>query len=86
MNTTVLLVEDNAGDVRLTQEALREGKVKKVIASIGGFLSIGARNVEMSFEELKPVSDGTGGTFLKANYTRDQLKAIPEWQAPGTAR
>jgi hypothetical protein len=25
----ILLVEDNPGDVRLTQEALKEGKVKK---------------------------------------------------------
>ncbi|MBA3504122.1 MAG: response regulator [Deltaproteobacteria bacterium] len=28
MPIEILLVEDNAGDVRLTQEALREGKVK----------------------------------------------------------
>ena len=28
----ILLVEDNAGDVRLTQEALREGKVKNNLA------------------------------------------------------
>ena len=55
MQRTILLVEDNAGDVRLTREALREAEVP-VLAAAGAGYAAGRRRAPAP-AELPPAGD-----------------------------
>jgi hypothetical protein len=55
------------------------GKVKAVIAGIGGFLGIGEQNVALQFDQLRLMKDASGNTFLLSSMTREQLRSLPKW-------
>ncbi|WP_421994866.1 PRC-barrel domain-containing protein [Reyranella sp.] len=55
----------------------KDGKVDSVIASVGGFLGIGDREVRIAWSELK-ISDK--GEHVMVNMTKDELKAQPAYK------
>lgn len=54
-----------------------DGKVDSVIASVGGFLGIGDREVRIAWSDLK-ISDN--GEKVMVNMTKDQLKGKPAYK------
>lgn len=68
----------------------RDGSVDAVLVDIGGFLGIGERQVAVSMDQIKFVSDSAtadnqGDYFLVMNATKADLEAAPEYQATGDA-
>ncbi|MCW0233876.1 MAG: PRC-barrel domain-containing protein [Ferrovibrio sp.] len=55
----------------------KDGKVQSVIVGVGGFLGLGERNVSVGWNALT-VADG--GDSVRTTLTKDQLKAMPEYQ------
>jgi len=55
----------------------RGGEVKFVVVGVGGFLGIGERQVALPWSALT-VTDN--GAKAMANFTKDQLKALPEYK------
>jgi sporulation protein YlmC with PRC-barrel domain len=53
------------------------GKVVAVVVGVGGFLGLGERDVALDWSSLR-VTDG--GRDVRANFTKDQLKALPEYK------
>ncbi len=74
----------------------KSGKIHGLIVGVGGFLGIGEKNVaiDMSAFQVMPYSAGTTGTGansamgsddpthvnLKVSWTKDELKAAPDFQ------
>ena len=74
----------------------KQGKIFGLIVGVGGFLGIGEKNVAIDMSAFQPVqpdtgsSSGGGGTMsrsddptmtkLKVSWTKDQLKAAPDFQ------
>lgn len=56
------------------------GRVKAVIAGIGGFLGIGEHRVMLQFDQLQLNRDSNNRLFISSQMTRDQLRALPEWR------
>ncbi len=72
----------NIGDVVMTQD----GSVRGILVDVGGFLGIGARTVMVDAENLYFVADDStpedlGDFFVVATYSREQLEALPEFDA-----
>ncbi len=55
----------------------QSGMVSNVIVSIGGFLGLGSRDVALSWNDLQ-VADG--GQSVTTTMTKEELKALPEYQ------
>ncbi|KQV82145.1 PRC-barrel domain-containing protein [Rhizobium sp. Root1220] len=49
-----------------------------VVIDVGGFLGIGAKPVAVSFSDLEWMRDEDGDVHGVTNWTKDQLKAMPE--------
>jgi len=64
----------------------RDGRVRQVVVSVGGFLGIGERKVALGWNQLR--FDANRDVAM-VNLTKDQLRAMPEYRAaratPGTA-
>jgi sporulation protein YlmC with PRC-barrel domain len=58
----------------------RSGKVRAGVIDFGGFLGVGSRKIAVDWDALKfpPPSDKSGRVTLE--FTRDQVKAGPEYQ------
>lgn len=54
------------------------GPTAQVVVDVGGFLGIGARPVAMALTELDFMRDEDGNVHAVTNWTKDQLKAMPE--------
>lgn len=63
----------------------KSGRVKAVVAGVGGFLGIGERNVALRFDQLQMNRDSGGRPYMLTNMTRDNLRTLPEWQQPGSS-
>lgn len=63
----------------------QSGRVKAVIAGVGGFLGIGEQRVLLGFDELQLSRDASGRIVVTSSMSRDQLKALPVWTEPGAA-
>jgi sporulation protein YlmC with PRC-barrel domain len=70
-NETVGKVEDVYIDDR--------GAIKTVVVSVGGFLGIGTKDVAVRWSDIGRSRDGTS-LVLITNWTRDSLKAMPEYE------
>ena len=62
----------------------KDGKVAAVVVGVGGFLGIGEREVALDFKSLRVERDPkamteAGSIIVKANATKDSLKAAPAW-------
>ena len=78
----ILLVEDNDGDIILTQEALKEGKIKNQISvARDGEEAINLLNAASKLPDLILLDINlpklNGFEVLSAIKTNDRLKAIP---------
>lgn len=78
----ILLVEDNDGDIILTQEALKEGKIKnKISVARDGEEAINLLNAASKLPDLILLDINlpklNGFEVLSAIKTNDRLKAIP---------
>lgn len=58
----------------------QDGMVQAVIVGVGGFLGIGQKNVSMEFSALD-WADRNGDRWLVANTTKEQLEALPAFDA-----
>ena len=54
------------------------GSTAEVVIDVGGFLGIGAKPVGVPVNELDFMRDETGDVHAVTNWTKDQLKAMPE--------
>ena len=55
------------------------GTIKKVVVSVGGFLGMGAKDVAVKWSDIKRSRDGKS-LVLTTNWTKDSLKAMPEYK------
>jgi sporulation protein YlmC with PRC-barrel domain len=55
----------------------KDAKLKSVVISTGGMLGIGAKKVEVPWDQLKPASDEQA--FIVA-MTKEELQQAPGWQ------
>lgn len=55
----------------------RDGRIEAVIVGVGGFLGIGQRDVAIDWDQLQIRDDGR---TVVADMTKDQLRALPEFQ------
>jgi hypothetical protein len=54
------------------------GDTSEVIVDVGGFLGIGAKPVAVPAHDLEFMRDEKGEVHAITNWTKDQLKAMPE--------
>ncbi len=57
----------------------RKGATQGVIVDVGGFLGVAERRVVLGWDDLRVTDNGDKVT---ARYTKDQLKALPEYKYP----
>lgn len=57
----------------------RDGRVESVIVTVGGFMGLGGRDVELRWADLKSID---AGNEVKVDMTAMQLRQRPEYQAP----
>ncbi len=60
-----------------------DGEVNAVVVGVGGFLGMGEHDVALKWDEVKPSPDGKE---LKVSMTKDQLKAMPEYEYSDTRK
>jgi sporulation protein YlmC with PRC-barrel domain len=73
---------DNVGEIE-SVVIDQDGKVRYVIAGVGGFLGIGEKNVALEWEDLT-ISEN--GEKVVTAATKDQLAALPEHKYPETVK
>ena len=56
----------------------KNGEIKSVVLSIGGFLGLGARHVLVAWPDLQLQRDNNS-LVMTMNVTKEQLKAMPEY-------
>lgn len=56
------------------------GNAKSVVISVGGFLGVGARHVNIPWSAVKVQRDGDRSLVVLINATKDTLKAMPEYK------
>lgn len=56
------------------------GKVRAAIIDFGGFLGVGSRKIAVDWSALHFPPPGKPGTRITLEFTRDQVKAAPEYQ------
>ena len=64
---------------------IKDVQGQNVIVSVGGFLGIGAKEVQMSRDRLNAVGAGPD-LKVQTTMTKDQIKDLPEHKAPETGR
>lgn len=73
-------IKNSAGDTIGEVESVyvdKSGKISSVIVGVGGFLGVGEREVAISWNDLQVTNDGKDVTTA---MSKDQLKALPEYQ------
>jgi hypothetical protein len=60
-----------------------DGKVRKVVMGVGGFLGVGKKDVAVDWRELHIASNGGKVTM---NADKDQLEAMPDYVWPRSGR
>jgi hypothetical protein len=60
---------------------IKDVQGEKVIVSVGGFLGIGQKDVEMSGDRLNATGSGSD-LKVQTTMTKDQIKDLPEHRAP----
>jgi hypothetical protein len=58
-----------------------EGQVTDVVLDVGGFLGIGARSVAIPMDRLTVGQTEGGAVRVWVNMTKEELEALPEYQA-----
>lgn len=58
------------------------GQATQVVVDVGGFLGIGAKPVAVPLSQLEFMRDEDGNVHAVTNWTKDELKAMPEHVDP----
>lgn len=58
------------------------GETAQVVIDVGGFLGIGAKPVSVPANQLNFMRDEGGDVHAVTNWTKDELKAMPEHTDP----
>jgi hypothetical protein len=56
------------------------GKARAAVIDFGGFLGVGSRKIAVDWGALHFPPPGKPGTHIALEFTRDQVKAAPEYQ------
>lgn len=62
----------------------KSGQVQGLVVSVGGFLGMGDRKVVLAWNDMT-ISQNGNQVVAVATATKDQLKALPEYQPPKAA-
>ena len=57
----------------------KDGTIKKLVVSVGGFLGMGTKNVAVDWSDINFGRDGKS-VVLKTTWTKDSLKAMPDYK------
>lgn len=57
----------------------KNGAIKAVIVSVGGFLGVGTKNVAVKWSDIKFARDDKS-VVVTTNWTKDALKAMPDYK------
>jgi sporulation protein YlmC with PRC-barrel domain len=57
----------------------KDGTIKKVIVSVGGFLGMDTKDVAVNWSDINFSHDGKS-LLLKTNWTKDSLKSMPDYK------
>lgn len=57
----------------------KDGTIKKIIVSVGGFLGMGTKNVAVNWSDINFGRDGNS-VVLKTTWTKDLLKSMPDYK------
>ncbi len=57
----------------------KDGTIKVVVVSVGGFLGMGSKNVAVKWSDIKFGRDGND-VVLMTDWTKDSLKAMPDYK------
>jgi len=60
----------------------QEGDVTAVILGVGGFLGMGERDVSISMDKIKILTDEDGDRFLVVTTSKEMLEQSPEFERP----
>ena len=58
------------------------GPTSQIVVDVGGFLGIGAKPVAVPLNQLEFMRDEDGDVHAVTNWTKDQLKEMPEHLDP----
>lgn len=58
----------------------KDSKVGIVVMGVGGFLGMGERHAAFKLDALQLSRGPDNSTLARVNVTKEQLKAMPEWQ------
>ena len=58
----------------------RRGQVRAAIIDFGGFLGVGSRKIAVDWSALQFPPPGKTDAKITLEFTRDQVKAAPEYQ------
>ena len=56
-----------------------QGQINTAVIGVGGFLSIGAKDVAVNFKSLVMARDENNRPIARLEVTKDQLKAAPDY-------
>lgn len=56
-----------------------DGNVPAVIIGVGGFLGLGEKDVAVSLDQIRSVTDENGDSFLVVEVSAEQLEAMPAY-------
>ena len=56
-----------------------QGQISTAVIGVGGFLSIGAKDVAVDFKSLAMARDENNRPIARLEVTKDQLKAAPDY-------
>jgi hypothetical protein len=58
-----------------------EGQATDVVVDVGGFLGIGAKQVAIPMDRVTVAQNADGAVQVYVDMTKDELKALPEFQS-----
>ena len=77
--------DDNVGEIE-ELVASDAGEIEQAVIGVGGFLGIGEKRVAVNFSDLQILTNEDGSDIrVYISATEDELKALPEYQAPEEA-
>jgi sporulation protein YlmC with PRC-barrel domain len=63
-----------------------DGDIDAAVIGVGGFLGVGEKNVAVSFDSLKLVTDKDGDRYVVLETTKEELQGAPEFDVQAAVR
>jgi sporulation protein YlmC with PRC-barrel domain len=63
-----------------------DGDIDAAVIGVGGFLGVGEKNVAVSFDSLKLVTDKDGDRYVVLDTTKEELQGAPEFDVQAAVR